>query len=90
MAGRNARRVWFDEEPPLDIYSEGRTRCQARQGIVIITFMPLLGMTDVVKLFLGEADIARVRRENCGLMRNADPPSMKATAGRRTADGSPE
>jgi phage terminase large subunit-like protein len=54
--------VWFDEEPPLDIYSEGKTRCQARQGIVIITFTPLLGMTDVVKLFLGEADIEKMRR----------------------------
>jgi phage terminase large subunit-like protein len=54
--------VWFDEEPPLDIYSEGRTRCVARSGIVIITFTPLLGMTDVVKLFLGEADIEKMRK----------------------------
>ena len=54
--------VWFDEEPPLDIYSEGRTRCVARSGIVIITFTPLLGMTDVVRLFLSEADLETMRR----------------------------
>jgi len=54
--------VWFDEEPPLDIYSEERTRCQVRRGAAIVTFTPLLEMTDVVKLFLGEADLARVRR----------------------------
>ncbi|HUR57285.1 MAG TPA: terminase family protein, partial [Opitutaceae bacterium] len=53
--------VWFDEEPPLDIYSEGRTRCQARRGIVIVTFTPLLGMSDVVRLFLNDMDVARMR-----------------------------
>jgi len=54
--------VWFDEEPPLDIYSEGKTRCQARGGIVIVTFTPLLGMSDVVKLFLSEGDLTRLRK----------------------------
>lgn len=48
--------VWFDEEPPEDIYSEGKTRVQAgdenRGGIVYITFTPLLGMSNVVKRFL--------------------------------------
>jgi phage terminase large subunit-like protein len=58
--------VWFDEEPPLEIYSEGKTRCQARSGIVIVTFTPLLGMSDVVKLFLGEADLAAMKRRACG------------------------
>ncbi len=44
--------VWFDEEPPMDIYSEGLTRTNATQGIVWLTFTPLLGMSDVVKRFL--------------------------------------
>lgn len=44
--------VWFDEEPPLDIYTEGLTRTNATQGIVWMTFTPLLGMSDVVKRFL--------------------------------------
>jgi phage terminase large subunit-like protein len=44
--------LWFDEEPPIEIYSEGLTRTQATGGIVWVTFTPLLGMSDVVKRFL--------------------------------------
>lgn len=46
--------VWFDEEPPIDIYMEGLTRTNATGGIVFLTFTPLLGMSDVVSMFLGE------------------------------------
>lgn len=46
--------VWFDEEPPLDIYTEGLTRTNngQRSQFSIITFTPLLGMSEVVSLFL--------------------------------------
>lgn len=46
--------LWFDEEPPMDIYSEGRTRSNNGQlGVFdFITFTPLLGMSEVVRLFL--------------------------------------
>jgi phage terminase large subunit-like protein len=47
--------VWFDEEPPLDIYMEGLTRTNATGGLTMITFTPLLGMSDVVSMFLGES-----------------------------------
>ena len=47
--------VWFDEEPPLDIYMEGLTRTNATGGITFITFTPLLGMSDVVAMFLEAA-----------------------------------
>ena len=30
--------VWFDEEPPMDLYTEGLTRTNATQGIVWLTF----------------------------------------------------
>lgn len=46
--------VWFDEEPPQDIYTEGLTRTNATKGIVWLTFTPLLGMSDVVSRFLME------------------------------------
>lgn len=46
--------VWFDEEPPADIYSEGLTRTNATGGIVWMTFTPLLGMSTVVGRFLTE------------------------------------
>jgi phage terminase large subunit-like protein len=46
--------VWFDEEPPLDVYSEGLTRTTATSGMVFVTFTPLLGMSDVVMRYLDE------------------------------------
>lgn len=46
--------VWFDEEPPADIYTEGLTRTNATGGMTLITFTPLLGMTEVVRRFLLE------------------------------------
>lgn len=46
--------AWYDEEPPLDIYSEGKTRLQVRSGISYMTFTPLLGMSEVVRRFLQE------------------------------------
>ncbi|HEX2113493.1 MAG TPA: terminase family protein [Alphaproteobacteria bacterium] len=44
--------VWFDEEPPRDIYSEGLTRTNATGGCVFLTCTPLLGMTEVIGRFL--------------------------------------
>lgn len=46
--------VWFDEEPPLPIYTEGLTRTNATGGMVFVTFTPLLGMSEVVKRFIIE------------------------------------
>ena len=46
--------VWFDEEPPYDIYSEGLTRTNTTKGPVYLTFTPLLGLSDVVLRFTNE------------------------------------
>jgi len=46
--------VWFDEEPPEDVYFEGITRTNATRGMVMVTFTPLKGMSDVVARFLLE------------------------------------
>jgi len=46
--------VWFDEEPPMDIYIEGITRTNVTGGINFLTFTPLLGMSAVVMRFLGD------------------------------------
>ena len=52
--------VWFDEEPPLDVYTEGITRTNTTQGPVFLTFTPLLGMSDVVARFLMEDNPDRI------------------------------
>lgn len=46
--------VWFDEEPPEDIYSEGLTRTNNGQHgqFAQLTFTPLLGMSTVVSRFI--------------------------------------
>jgi phage terminase large subunit-like protein len=50
--------VWFDEEPPEDIYSEGLTRTNngQRGQFAMQTFTPLLGMSTVVLRFLSPAN----------------------------------
>ena len=44
--------IWDDEEPPEEIYDEGKVRLQAKNGIFIMTFTPFLGMSQVVLRFL--------------------------------------
>lgn len=51
--------LWFDEEPPLEIYSEGLTRTQATGGMVWMTFTPLMGMSDVVVRFIMQQSVDR-------------------------------
>ncbi|WP_246810983.1 terminase large subunit domain-containing protein [Ensifer sp. ENS03] len=46
--------VWFDEEPPEDVYFEGITRTNATGGSVAVTFTPLKGMSSVVSRYLLE------------------------------------
>lgn len=44
--------VWMDEEPDdYRIFSEAQTRVLTSRGIVLVTFTPLLGMTDLVEHF---------------------------------------
>lgn len=44
--------VWFDEEPPRDIYDECLMRLATTKGILFCTFTPLKGFSSVVKEFL--------------------------------------
>jgi phage terminase large subunit-like protein len=46
--------VWFDEEPPEDVYFEGLTRTNATHGLIVMTFTPLKGMSSVVARYLME------------------------------------
>lgn len=44
--------IWLDEEPPLDVYTECLMRTMTNNGMMMCTFTPLLGMSEVVLLFL--------------------------------------
>lgn len=52
--------VWFDEEPPEDVYIEGITRTNATRGIILVTFTPLMGMSNVVARYLMEESEDRI------------------------------
>jgi len=51
--------IWFDEEPPLDIYAEGIARIGERDGISWLTFTPLKGRSAVVLRFLDDPSLDR-------------------------------
>lgn len=61
--GTKKHGIWDDEEPPLDVYSEQMLRITdtsggGEPGMMLGTFTPLMGMTDVVMRFLEPEDIA--------------------------------
>ena len=44
--------IWLDEEPPMNVYTECLTRTMTTNGLVMVTFTPLRGISDVVLSFL--------------------------------------
>lgn len=44
--------VWCDELVPMDIYSEALTRLIDRKGLLLLTFTPMEGPSDVVRHFM--------------------------------------
>lgn len=49
--GTSLEAVWLDEEPPMAIYAECLLRTMTTDGMVLCTFTPLLGLSDVVLAF---------------------------------------
>ena len=49
--GADCEVIWLDEEADEEIYSEALTRTTAVQGLVMTTFTPLLGETEIVRRF---------------------------------------
>ena len=44
--------VWLDEEPPADVYDECMLRLMTTDGLMLCTFTPLNGLTEIVRRFL--------------------------------------
>jgi len=44
--------IWLDEEPPMDVYGECLIRTATTNGIIMLTFTPLSGMSEVVLQFM--------------------------------------
>lgn len=61
--GTEQHLIWLDEECDRDIYVECLMRTMTTNGIVMITFTPLRGMTEIIRDFLAaEAE----REKQCG------------------------
>jgi phage terminase large subunit-like protein len=50
--------IWFDEEPPLEVYTEGLTRTNTTLGPILLTLTPLMGNTQVIARFLGDEPVS--------------------------------
>lgn len=49
--------IWLDEEPPIDIYTECLLRTMTTNGLIMLTFTPLMGMSETVLTFLPGGEI---------------------------------
>jgi phage terminase large subunit-like protein len=49
--------IWLDEEPDLGVYSECLLRTMTTNGLVMCTFTPMLGLSEVVMNYLPEGRI---------------------------------
>lgn len=54
--GTSKHVIWLDEEPPLAVYNECLARTMDCDGIILATFTPLEGISDVVMKFLPDLD----------------------------------
>lgn len=54
--------IWMDEEPPENIFTECVLRTMTTNGLVLLTFTPLNGWTEVVEKFLNETERASAKR----------------------------
>ena len=49
--------IWLDEECPMSIYTECVTRTMTTNGLIMLTFTPLEGLTETVLQFLPNGEI---------------------------------
>jgi len=62
MQGTAKHVIWIDEECDHDVFTECRLRTMTVQGIMLVTFTPLKGLTSLAKFLLHEPDATVVRR----------------------------
>lgn len=58
--------VWLDEECPQDVYTECLLRLMTTNGLIMLTFTPLSGVSEVVLQFMDETQLAALSDGNVG------------------------
>lgn len=56
--------IWLDEEPPLDVYTECVLRTMTTNGLVILTFTPMMGMSETVMAFFPNGEVQQREEGN--------------------------
>jgi len=54
--------IWLDEEAPSDIYGECLIRTMTTDGVILLTFTPLQGLTEVVLNFMKDGKMPTAKR----------------------------
>jgi len=60
---------WLDEETPWDFFQEALARTADRNGVILLTFTPLMGYTRLVNFLLNE-DNPLIKRYNLSILMN--------------------
>lgn len=79
--------IWLDEECKMDIFTEALTRTLDKKGLLMMTFTPLKGPTDVVNHFLQAKEGSGIFVKNVGWN---DAPHLDAAARQRLLESYPE
>jgi phage terminase large subunit-like protein len=54
--------IWLDEEAPMDIYGECLIRTMTTSGIIMLTFTPLMGLTEVVLNYMPNGEMPSTKK----------------------------
>ena len=63
--------IWLDEECPLNIYTECITRTMTTNGLIMLTFTPLEGLTETVLQFMPDGKLEECKTEGSKFLINA-------------------
>ena len=63
--------IWLDEECPLNIYTECITRTMTTNGLIMLTFTPLEGLTETVLQFMPDGKLEDCKTEGSKFLINA-------------------
>lgn len=89
--GSDIEVIWLDEECPLDIYGECLIRTMGLNGIILLTFTPLMGLSETVLNFMPNGQIPE-KQDGTKFVINAtweDAPHLTEEEKRRIIDGTP-
>ena len=90
--GTSQHGIWLDEECPMDIYGECLLRTMTSNGMVLLTFTPLMGLSEVVLNFMPNGKMPDGEELSSKFIVNAtwdDAPHLTEEQKQEIIDGTP-